>query len=94
MGFDEEGVMTSSTNAHVAVTEKAFDDVGYIIRDPVTEELNLLQHSCSFVDANGVRRNYVVMEQYPDDTVGLIVMILSEAESNGDDDGDISSQPS
>jgi hypothetical protein len=33
-------------------------------------------HKVAVADSTGVVKNYVVREQYPDETIGLIVLIL------------------
>lgn len=78
LGIDEEGVMVSDTNAHISISEPVLLEAGVQVRD-ANNECRMLQFAAKFQDSNGIERWYVVREQFPDDAVGLIVMILGEA---------------
>jgi hypothetical protein len=73
--FDTDGVKVSSKNIHVSISEKQFTDVGYPVRNG-NGEVALQGHFVDFSDSTGTVKNYVVREQYPDETIGLIVLIL------------------
>ena len=75
MSFDTEGLMTSSKNAHCSVSESILTGLGYTVRN-ANNEVALLGHRINLTDSSGTARTYVVREQYPDETVGLIVLIL------------------
>jgi hypothetical protein len=73
--FDTDGVKVSSRNIHVSVSEKQFTDQSYPVRN-ASGDVALQGHRVAVADSTGVVKNYVVREQYPDETIGLIVLIL------------------
>jgi hypothetical protein len=73
--FDTDGVKVSSRNIHVSVAEKQFIAAGYPIRN-VNGDVAIQGHRVAVADSTGTVKNYVVREQYPDETIGLIVLIL------------------
>jgi hypothetical protein len=75
LSFDTDGVRVSSRNIHVTVAEKQFIDKSYPVRN-ASGDVALQGHRVAVADSTGVVKNYVVREQYPDETVGLIVLIL------------------
>jgi len=79
LGFDTDGVKISSLNAHVSFSEKTLTDAGVTVRNSAGE-VNLLGKRVQINDSADVLRDYVVVEQYPDETIGLIVLILGSAE--------------
>ena len=79
LGFDMDGNVVSSKNAHVCVSEKDLSEAGYPVRN-AKQEINLHQHKVSFKDSSGVVKNYVVRENFPDETLGLITLILGDWE--------------
>lgn len=93
MGFDEQGVGIDAAQAHVSVSEKFFKDAGFPVRAS-DGEVTMLGKLVNFAGSAEIDRTYIVAEQYPDETIGLIVMILAEYEDlntppvgdGGDDD--------
>jgi len=73
--FDTDGVKVSSRNIHVSVSEKQFTDNSYPVRNG-QGDVALQGHRVAVADSTGTVKQYVVREQYPDETIGLIVLIL------------------
>lgn len=66
-------------NAHLAVNEKQLVDLGYPVRD-ANGNVQLANHQVDVVDSTGTVCKYVVQQWFPDETVGLITMILGDKE--------------
>ena len=79
LAFDTDGVKISSLNAHVSFSEKTLTDAGVTVRN-ANSTVDLLGKRVQIRDSAEVLRDYVVVEQYPDETIGLIVLILGAAE--------------
>lgn len=74
---DTGGQAVNGTNIHVTVSEKLLTDLAYPVRN-ADGEVTLYSHRVSAKDSTGNTRHYVVREQFPNETVGVIVMILGE----------------
>lgn len=66
----------NTRNAHISFSELLLSETGYPVR--VNNEVDLKGHKCRARDNSGLLRTYVIMEWYPDETIGLIVCILSD----------------
>lgn len=77
LGIDTDGNRVNSKNAHISVSEKHLVDEGYPVRN-TAGEVSLYLHKVSVADSTGIVKNYKITENYPDETVGLIVCILSD----------------
>jgi len=78
MGFDPmTGKQINSKNAHISVSEALLVAAGYPVRN-ANGELNLLKHIVTVKDSTGTDKKYVVRENYPDETVGMVVCILND----------------
>ena len=75
--YDPEGVTTNVRIASIAVSNQKVLEANANY-DYLNAENNVtyLDHSVSVPDAGGVTRNYIVSENYPDETLGLTVLIL------------------
>ena len=78
INFDTDGTSVNAKNAHICIDENYLSDSNYPVR--VNEEVNLLNHRVSFKDSSGVVKNYIVKENFPDETLGLIVCVLGDFE--------------
>jgi hypothetical protein len=79
-GFDSEtGVRVNSKMASVTVSEGILIDASYPTRD-ANNEITLKGHRVSVADSSGNVAEYMVSENYPDETLGLIVLILIDFE--------------
>lgn len=77
ISFDSDGIQINSKNAHVTIDENYLVSQGYVVRN-ARGEIALLSHLVSFKDSSGVIKNYKVKSNYPDETLGLIVLILED----------------
>ena len=77
ISFDSDGLPINGKNAHVTVDEKFLVDNGYPVRNS-GGEVSLLKYKVSVPDSSGLVKNYVVKENFPDETLGLIVLILGD----------------
>ena len=79
LGIDKEGAAVNAKNAHVSVSEELLTAAGYPVRNDAGE-VNLKSHRVSVADSTGTAKEYVVAQWFPDETVGVIVMILTDFE--------------
>jgi hypothetical protein len=79
LGFDTEGLPVSEINANVSVSEETFIKAGYPVRDG-DNRVSLLNHRVTVKDSSGADNDFVVREQFPDETIGLIVLVLNYRE--------------
>lgn len=79
LGYDTEGNMINTKNAHVSFSEDVLLDDAYPFRD-ASGEVNLEGHRVVVKDSTRQDVEYVIREWYPDETIGLIVCILGDYE--------------
>jgi len=77
--FTEDGSTISSKIASIAVTESKFDALGFVIRNE-DGEVDIKSYRVKAADSTGGIKEYVVRESYPDEQLGLIVLILADYE--------------
>ena len=77
INFDTDGNPVNSKNVHICIDESILIANGYPHRN-AKNEIFLKNHIISFPDSSGVVKNYVVRENFPDETLGLIVCILGD----------------
>ena len=77
INFDTDGNPVNSKNVHICIDESFLVANGYPVRN-AKGEINLMKHLVSFPDSSGMVKNYVVRENFPDETLGLIVCILGD----------------
>lgn len=75
--FDSDGLPINSKNVHICVDETFMNFMGYTTRNS-RSEVALKNHLVSYPDSTGVVKNYQVKECFPDETLGLIVLILQD----------------
>lgn len=75
--FDSDGNQVNTKNVHVTIDEDVLVNLGYIPRN-AKGEVHLLGHKVQYTDSSGVLRSYVVWENYPDENLGLILLILGD----------------
>ena len=80
LSFNTDGSPVSSKNAHACVSETELTALGYPVRNP-NGEIDFRQHKISFIDSSGVKKHYAVRETFPDETLGLITLILGDWQS-------------
>ena len=79
LGVDTEGNSVNSKNAHVSFSEKFLTDLNYPVRN-LDGEVSMVGHKVRVKDSTGLDKTYVIEENYPDETIGLIVCILGNFE--------------
>ncbi|MBC7486102.1 MAG: hypothetical protein H7282_05070 [Cytophagaceae bacterium] len=80
MGVSTEGLPVNAKNASVTVVEKTLTDLSYPVRDS-KGEVSLIGHLVSCVDSRtSVVCNYIVLQNYPDESLGIIVCLLGDHE--------------
>lgn len=81
INLDSDGLPINSKNAHVCLSEKELTELGVQVRD-LNGEVNLLGCKVKIKDSSGVIREYVITENLPNETLGLIVCILGDNAEN------------
>ena len=79
LSFNSDGMPESSKQAHFTVSESLLSIAEYPVRNAL-EEIDLKKHRLSYKDSSDVLKHYVVKDHYPDETLGLIVLILGDWE--------------
>lgn len=77
INFDSDGNPINSKNVHICIDESVLVANNYPCRN-AKGEVFLKNHNVSFVDSSGIIKTYVVRENFPDETLGLIVCILGD----------------
>lgn len=77
INFDSDGNQINSKNAHICISESDLQTNSYPVRN-VKGEISLLKHRVSYPDSSGIVKNYIVKDNYPDEMLGLIVLILGD----------------
>lgn len=77
INFDSDGNPINSKNVHICIDESVLVANGYPCRN-AKGEVFLKNHNVSFVDSSGIVKTYVVRENFPDETLGLIVCVLGD----------------
>jgi hypothetical protein len=73
--IDENGFKSIARTATLAVSEAALISAGYPTRN-AKNEVALLHHKVSWTDVSGLTWTYTVRQNRPDDTIGLITLVL------------------
>jgi hypothetical protein len=77
LGVDAQGNVIYSKNATVSVSEPLLNDVGYVTRN-ASGEVDMKNDLIDVKDSSGVLKNYIVKSKMPDETIGLIVLVLED----------------
>tara|TARA_R110000796_G_scaffold103652_5_gene213087 strand:+ start:18 stop:398 length:381 start_codon:yes stop_codon:yes gene_type:complete len=77
LGIDELGNEVITKNAHISFSEELVIALGGSIRD-ASGEVNLERWIVKYSDSTLSQKNYVITQFIPDETVGIIVCILSD----------------
>lgn len=81
INMDTDGNAANSKNAHVTLSEDALIAAGYPYRN-ADKEVFLQGHKVSTPDSSLITKEYVIIEWFPDETLGLIACILGDYDSN------------
>lgn len=75
----ETGTVVKGTNATASISESEIKaaNPNYQIRN-ANNEVAMLGHKLNVTDSNGELRNYIILENWPDETLGLITFILGD----------------
>jgi len=73
--FSTDGQPVNSKNAHVTVSEMSLNAKGFVCRN-TKGEIWLKDVLISFADSTGTIKNYIVKENFADETLGVITLIL------------------
>jgi len=77
INWTPDGLQINTKNAHVCIDEKELFEKGYPVRNN-NQEISLTGHKIDVADSSEIIKNYVVKENFPDETLGLIVLILGD----------------
>lgn len=75
LGVDTDGNIVNSKNAHIAISESNLS--GYPVRN-AKGEVAMRGHLARCKDSTGTEKTYKIEQTLPDETVGLIVIILGD----------------
>ena len=67
----------NSKHATFAVHEKELTDESYPVRNS-DGDVDLLNNLVVTADSSGDNKNYIIREQYPDELLGLIILVLGD----------------
>jgi hypothetical protein len=77
ISFDTDGNQVNSKNARATVDEAVLESLNYPVRN-AQGNVTLLKHLVSYKDSSGIVKNYIVRENFPDENLGLILLILGD----------------
>ena len=78
LGVDTDtGAAINTKNTHISISEQVLVDAGYPVR--TNNEVAMKGRKVNYTDSAGVDAQYRIDEVWPDETLGLIVMILGDA---------------
>lgn len=77
ISYDADGLPINAKNAHITVDESILMTAMYPYRNNAGE-VSLKGHVVTYPESSGVLKSYVVKDQRPDQTLGLIVLILGD----------------
>ncbi len=75
--FDSNGLPISGNNVHVTIAEDSLLEGEYPVRNP-DNKVVLKNHLITFKGSNGVEKTWQVIDQQPNNTLGLIYLTLGE----------------
>ena len=75
--FDSDGLAVNTSKRRVCVSETDLVDKGLTVRN-AKNDVYLVGVLLSFADNSGVTKTYVVGENWADNTLGVIVLILEK----------------
>lgn len=73
---NREGVAFNGMNGHCSAAESVLTAAGYTVRNG-NNKVSMVGHLVAWTDASGELTTYKIAEVYPDETLGLLVFILS-----------------
>ncbi len=82
IGYDSDGNLVKTSNVHVSISERVFQEISYPYLNAEGDP-DLRGHLINYIDSSGSLKYYKVETTLPDETIGLIVLILGRAKYNG-----------
>lgn len=79
LGIDENGNAINTKNASCSFSEQTMINASFPIRD-ASGEVNLKGYKVTIVDSTGTLYKYKVEQWFPDETMGMVVCILTAYE--------------
>lgn len=76
LAVDTDGNPVNSRTCRVSISEKVLTEAGYTTRS--SGEANLVGHKVAFNDSTGTTKNWVITQCMPDETLGVLFLILGE----------------
>jgi hypothetical protein len=77
-----EAMTVNTQNGRVTISEQELVDKGYPTRD-ARGDINLTGGTVSLADANGTIRRYLIEQAHPDNTLGMVTLIVGNTKVVG-----------
>lgn len=78
LAFDTDGQKLNSEQAHITISEEILTDAGYPVR--IGNDVSMIDSIIKYTDSSNVEGSYKVNENFPDEVLGLITLIISRYE--------------
>ena len=78
LSFDTDGNQTNSKTARVTVYEQDLIDAGMVVRN-AKKDVTMDKYKVIFKDSSGEDKKYSVRETFPNENLGVIVLMLQDA---------------
>jgi hypothetical protein len=79
LGYNEDGQRVSVKNAQITINESDLTDAGITTR-AANGEVGLRNQVVNYADSTGTTHSYVIIDRFPNETLGHIVCILGDYE--------------
>ena len=79
LGVDTDGNMVNAKKAHISFSEDNVLALGFSIRN-IKGEVDLRKWKVDVKDSTGIVKKYSIQQWFPDETIGLISVILEKYE--------------
>ena len=77
IAFGTDGVLVNTKDVRISVSEMALTNADFTVRN-TNNEVYLRDVLVSFADSTGTSKTYIVKENYADESLGVIVLILGK----------------
>ncbi len=88
LSIDDLGQRVNSKNAHILIDEKDLISSSYPYRNQ-TGNVALIGHYVDVADSNGDIKKFIINENWPSETFGLIVCILGDIDKKNGNHGGV-----
>lgn len=79
LSFGTDGQAVNSMNAHITISESDLVAGSYPVRN-AKNEVSLHKHKVTYTDSAELEKTYLIIQAFPDETVGVITCILANHE--------------